>query len=223
MKYRKRIFTLCTLMIIALALLAGCHSVESDEQGPLNNLNNFTAYNMSGETFTQAEFAEHDLNIVFFWAPWSEASVYELKQMAAFSEELPDNVSFISVCLDSELKESKEKLKNLKLRGFTTLKEGDGDFKAMSTAIVNVPTTVIVDNAGNLVGEPVIGIQEDFEKEYVSLLNNAMNKIGGEKIVLNENNEDAEEEVSTEASTKETEKTAKDKDKDAEKDEDTKE
>lgn len=190
---RKKILQISTFTVIVLSvliLLSGCHAVESDTQGPLKNLNNFTAYNRKGEPFTQANFADYDLTIVFFWAPWSDASVYELKQLAALSDRFPDNVSFATVCLDSDLKESEDRLKELNLKGITTLIEGDGDFKVMSDAIVNVPTTIVVDKAGNRIGEPLIGIQEDCEKAYLKLLNNATKQVGGKRIVLEKDTEE---------------------------------
>jgi len=205
---KKNILQISTFTVILLSvviMLSGCHAVESDTQGPLNNLNNFTAYNRVGEPFTQENFADYDLTIVLFWAPWSDASVYELKQLVALSDRLPDNVSFATVCLDSDLKESKTRLKELNLKGILTLVEGDGDFKVMSDAIVNVPTTIIVDSAGNLIGDPVIGIQEDYEKAYVKLLNKAMKKVGGEKINLKEAPKESKKNTEDETGTEETE------------------
>ena len=183
-KSKKRMSALLAMLVLTLIVLSGCHSVESDVQGPLNNLNSFTAYTRKNKPFTQEEFSGYDLTIICFWAPWSDASVYELKQLVSLSERFPENIAFVSVCLDSELSDSKLRLKELNLKGFTTLKEGDGDFKVMSDAIVNVPTTVIVDSAGNLIGDPIIGIQEKPEKTYLKYLNQAIKQIGGQKIKL---------------------------------------
>ena len=195
-----KIYALTLSLVLALSVLSGCQAVESDVQGPLNNLSSFTAYDRKDNPFTQEVFSDYDATILCFWAPWSDASIYELKQQVTLSEKLPERIGFISVCLDNDLKESKSRLKELNLKGFTTLMQGDGDFKAISDAIVNVPTTIIVDSQGNIIGDPIIGIQEDNESIYLDLLNKAMKETGGKKVRLeqDEDNSDKEKDETSE-------------------------
>ena len=202
MKTHKKCIVIMAVMTLVLSLLAGCHPVENDEQGQLGDLKNFTAYNKKGEAFTAEYFSDYDVTIVCFWAPWSDSAVYELRHLMKLTERLPENIGFVNVCLDSDLKESKERLNDISLKGFTNLREGDGDFKAMSDAIVNVPTTVLVDSKGNLMGDTIIGIQENYEKTYVKAVNKALKKLKKDQIRLLDPVEEAttEEEAATEDS-----------------------
>ena len=214
-----RLINIVLVFVLCIMLLPGCNAVDDDAQGPLGNLNSFTAYTKKGEPFTQNDFADYDITLVCFFAPWSDASVYEMKHLAALSEKLPSNIAFVTVSLDLDLAESKEKMKDLNLKGITVLKDGDGDFKVMEDSIANVPTTILVDKDGNLLGDPSIGIHEDYEDYYVKTINKALKSIGKKRISLIEEPETTETEETDTDKTKQSKETGSSKEEESSDDE----
>ena len=59
-----------------------------------------------------------------------------------------------------------------------TLVSGAGDFRSVCEAIQYTPTTVVVDQNGDMIGDVLIGGQEDLEKVYTEMVNNALESMG---------------------------------------------
>ena len=202
---KKSWICLCvSLILTGCFLLSGCHrdsKPDSDsgwdqpEQGEIGDLKAFKAFSVEDEVFTQEYFDDYQVTVVVFWAPWSDASVYELQRFDQFVKRLPDRVGFITVGLDNEAKTISSTLKTLDMDDYTTLITGDQDFRVVCDQIENVPTTIFVDHEGTLVGGPVIGIQKNFEETYLGEINKALKAIGKKKISLesSETTEDSEE------------------------------
>lgn len=65
-----------------------------------------------------------------------------------------------------------------------TLLSGDGDFKDICDNIQYTPTTVVVDAEGNLVGDAIIGGQEDLSGTFLTAVNAALKANGKAEISL---------------------------------------
>ena len=185
--FRKR-YTIClifTFVLIIEIVLTGCQSKVSYtyKQGVIDNLNSFMAYTTEDESFTQEDFSKYDVVLVCFWAPWSDASLYELRRLDNLSENLPDNIGFVTVGLDGSAKNIKKKLKKIHMERKTTLISGDGDFRIVCDEIENIPTTILLDHKGTIIGKPIIGIQNDLKGTYLSRINKVL-KSRGKDIVL---------------------------------------
>ena len=63
-----------------------------------------------------------------------------------------------------------------------TLISGDGDLKKFDQQVLYTPTTVFVDSNGNIVGEAIIGANEDLEAVYTEHINAALESIGKQGI-----------------------------------------
>ena len=61
----------------------------------------FTADTLDGGTFTQDDIAAKDATVINFWALSCPPCIAELPDLAAYAKTLPENVQFITVCLDA--------------------------------------------------------------------------------------------------------------------------
>ena len=195
-KRRKRICLFLVSMLITIFALSGCRTAEGSDnepekaqQGEIGNLNVFRAYSNVNESYTHENLDDFDVTVVCFWAPWSEASLYELKRFDNLVKRFPDKIGFITVALDGDEKKITSALKTAEMTDYTTLVSGDGDFKVVCDQIENVPTTIFVDHEGTKIGSTIIGIQDDFEKTYLAQINKALKSIGKKKISLETSDE----------------------------------
>ena len=103
--------------------------------------------------------------------------------LAKFSKKLPDNVKVMTYCLNAgeDMKYAKKVLADAGFDG-DTLISGDGDLKKFDQQVLYTPTTVFVDSNGNIVGEAIIGANEDLEAVYTEHINAALESIGKQGI-----------------------------------------
>lgn len=195
----KKIFTLtlCTALTIGM-LAAGCSGQKNPQtpaDKPVQNENNanisdeitavqgglqsFSAVTLDGGSFTQDDITAKDITMINFWSLTCGPCIAEMPDLAAFAKALPDHVQFITVCLDGVLDEeiTKSILNEAGYEGITLL-SGDGDFQTVCNSIQYTPTTILVDAEGNLVGDAIIGGQEDLSGTFLAAMNAAL-KAGG--------------------------------------------
>ena len=151
----------------------------------LGNMKSFTAVTLDGGSFTQEDIAAKDVTVINFWSLMCGPCVAEMPDIAAFSKALPDNVRMVTVCLDGTGDEESAKsiLSEAGYEGVTLL-SGDGDFKDICDNIQYTPTTVLVDAEGNLVGDAIIGGQEDLSGTFLTAVNAALKANGKAEISL---------------------------------------
>ncbi len=179
----KIVFPLLLAAALTLGtLLSGCSS-ESDEPKPL--LQSFTATTLDGGSFTQADLEDKDLTIMNFWGTFCTPCVDEMPDLATFAQALPDNVGFLTVCVDvgGDPTNAKSILDQSGYEGITLI-SGDGDFAALVQAVQSLPTTIFVDNQGNLVGDVIVGGRENLSKDFLAAANKALKASGKAEISL---------------------------------------
>ncbi|MDE7207020.1 MAG: TlpA family protein disulfide reductase, partial [Lachnospiraceae bacterium] len=91
----------------------------------------------------------------------------------------PDNVQLITVCLDGDgdMEGVKSILDDAGYEGVTLL-SGKGDFEEVCGEILYIPTTILVDQNGNMLGDAIIGGQADLAETYMTAINNALLSMG---------------------------------------------
>lgn len=160
---------------------------EENTAAKLGSLCSFTAGTLDGGSFGPEDLAEKDITVVNFWATFCGPCIAEMPDLAAFAEALPDNVGLITVCLDGAGEpEAVQKLLDDAGYTGTTILTGDGDLGALAGMIVYIPTTVLADSDGNLVGDPIIGGQQDLSATYLAAVNSALKAAGRAEISLGE-------------------------------------
>lgn len=182
MKHKIAFSLLLAAALTLGTLLSGCSS-ESDEPKPL--LQSFTAATLDGGSFTQADLEDKDLTIMNFWGTFCTPCVDEMPDLATFAQALPDNVGFLTVCVDvgGDPTNAKSILDQSGYEGITLI-SGDGDFAALVQAVQSLPTTIFVDNQGNLVGDVIVGGRENLSKDFLAAANKALKASGKAEISL---------------------------------------
>lgn len=129
----------------------------------------FATKDLSGNDVTSAIFAEKDVTIVNFWGTYCGPCINEMPELGAWMRELPENVQLIGVVTDAMLGDEKTAQKAAQI-----LEEADAPFVSLvlddalleyCSGLVGVPTTVLVDSEGRVIGEPILGAQVNTYKQ----------------------------------------------------------
>ena len=147
----------------------------------------FTAETLDGGTYTQDDLAAKDVTVMNFWSLTCGPCIQEMPELAAFAKALPDNVQVVTVCLDG-LSDKASAGSILQEAGFegVTLLSADGDLLALCSEIMYTPTTVFIDSAGKLSGEPIVGKRPELAADYLAAVNTALEAQGKEAVSLAE-------------------------------------
>lgn len=196
----KCVKALLPCLLLALVLLVGCtgkaddapppetEPAEQEEQGDaaaLGKLASFTAGTIDGATFTQDDIAAKDATVINFWGLSCPPCIAELPDLAAYEKALPENVQFITVCLDAgiDMEYAQELLTEAGFEG-VTLVSGNGDLADLCGNLMYTPTTVFVDSQGNLIGDALIGVQDHLSETYTAAVNRVLTAGGKDEISL---------------------------------------
>ena len=152
--------------------------LEEDEKIAFDfpeNIADFTTTDLFGKEVTGDIFAEKDVTLVNIWGTFCDPCIEELPDLQEVSETMPDNAQLIGIVGDVKSMRSDEYVEALKLvekNGITyTNLIADRSMKFMDN-IMFVPTTVLVDAEGNVIGDPIIGSKvEEYKKALADYLN----------------------------------------------------
>ena len=157
-----------------------CAAAEEEINGnSFADLNNFTAQTADGGEFSEKDFAGNEITMINIWSTTCPPCIDEMPELAELQRNLPDNVQLITWCLDGAY--ATEEMQNiLEETGFdgVTLTAGDGDLMVLYRQLQYTPTTVFLDEEGNMVGEAMIGSPQDAQQAYLAAINDALTQIG---------------------------------------------
>ena len=142
-------------------------------------LASFSAATLDGGEFGPDVLADFDLTVINFWGTYCGPCISEMEELGRFSETLPSNVNFITLCVDAE--DNEETVRALvDENGFspTVITYADGDLKSIIGQISFIPTTIFVDKNGSIVGSELVGSQPDLEQSLNSHIEAALAEIG---------------------------------------------
>lgn len=132
----------------------------------------FTTKDLEGNTVTESIFAEKDLTVVNIWGTFCPPCIEEMPELGEWAGNMPDNVQIVGLIIDIN---GEEDTTHRDLAVTITEKAGaefpqiiaNGEFADILNGVVGVPTTLFVDQDGNIVGEPIVGAYVDGYKAFV--------------------------------------------------------
>ena len=123
----------------------------------------FATKDLYGNDVTSAIFAQKDVTIINFWGTYCGPCINEMPELGDWLRELPENAQLIGVVTDAMLGDEKTAQKAAQI-----LENADAPFVSLlmddalmeyCSGLVGVPTTVLVDSEGRVIGEPILGAQ----------------------------------------------------------------
>lgn len=132
----------------------------------------FTTELLNGGTVDNSVFASKDLTIINIWGTTCYPCISEMPELAAWSEELPENVQLVGLVCDAAVESEEDVEMALLICESTGVTYPNWlyseDFKEMLSGMPFTPTTIFVDRSGTIVGEPICGAYVDQYKAFVS-------------------------------------------------------
>lgn len=154
MKKKTLAAVLALCMLVAMASFAAA-SEQAEGEDEAYYFGEFEAEDLNGEEpLTDAVFAEADFTIVNFWATWCGPCVQELPHLAQIYESTEGRVQVISVLIDAGDEGAADAMRTLMDGAGATypvlIPEGE-TLEMYREYITAVPTTLVVDAAGDLI------------------------------------------------------------------------
>ncbi|MBR2054393.1 MAG: TlpA family protein disulfide reductase [Clostridia bacterium] len=130
----------------------------------------FSTTDLDGNAITSDIIAQKDLTVINVWGTFCGPCIGEMPALAAWDQELPENVQIIGIISDVYVGGDTAAARNiLSSTGvqFLNLLSNDSLIPLLSQSQY-VPTTYIVDRRGNLVADPIIGANVEGYKAVVN-------------------------------------------------------
>lgn len=137
----------------------------------------FEAPTLDGKTVTDEIFSDADVTLVHIWGTFCTPCIEEMPALAEWEKKLGSAAQVLGIVCDvGSLDDSSEKDAAMQIVndcgvGFTNV-IASGGILTYLTSVQFVPTTILVDSDGRIVGEPIVGARfEDYRKaveDYVS-------------------------------------------------------
>lgn len=148
-------------------------------ESPYIDLTNFTGTTIDDNKVTQDLFSGKDLTILNVWATWCTFCVEEMPELAAYASELPENIQLITFCTDgTEAEEEARKIldeSGMSDQGVLTLMSGTEDLETLNSQVVYLPTTLFLNSKGEIIGEAMVGGQQDLKESLDKYVQEALN------------------------------------------------
>lgn len=178
MKKREFIFNktlkhMCVLMMVVVVSFTFVACKDNDKAGKDDSTNKteqvskdfpkFTGKTIDGDSISEDIFKENDFTVVNFWATWCGPCVKELPALQKISEEYKDKkVALVGIVYDGQesgaTDVAKKILSEKKVKYRNVIVDTKSDLIAyMGHNIVGVPTTLVVNKKGEIIGEQIVG------------------------------------------------------------------
>lgn len=140
----------------------------------------FSTTDLDGTAYTEACFADYDLTVINVWATWCGPCVAELPELGRLLAMLPDNVQFLSICIDGG--DDPAYAKQILTDNGCTYPALilDAGLEEMTSDMMYVPTTVFLNSRGERVGELQVGAPkgDDVANAYYDMILARLEDVG---------------------------------------------
>ena len=124
----------------------------------------FSAEDLHGNSVTHSSLGEKELFFVYFWTTWCPACVNGMPGLVELANEYSDRIGFMTLLGDFDTnREVAITITEASDAPFVTVDARHSDFVQLMQLVNSgvVPTSVIIDGYGNVVGEQIIGSRTD--------------------------------------------------------------
>ena len=118
----------------------------------------FSTEDLHGNIVSDASLGEKDLFFVYFWTTWCPACVNSMPGLMDLADEFGDDIGFITLLGDFDTARDTA-LRITEDAPFYTVDAHDSDLEQLMELVQSgfLPTSVIIDANGNVIGEQIVG------------------------------------------------------------------
>lgn len=164
----------------ALVLFDPSTAEVSSASGSGIDLSDFTATDVNGSSFSNADFASYDITMVNCWTTWCQYCIEEMPELEKLHQMLPENVNLISICFDAA-DDPETCAQEIADTGITfPVLAGDASLDTLvNEYLYGYPSTFFVDKDGHLVGEVQTGAPAaaNVAEAYMELISQALEQM----------------------------------------------
>lgn len=160
---------------LCLALLSACggqeaapgpdrpgeESVPSEAQAEGQSVPDFATVDLEGNAVTQEVFSQAEVTVVNIWGTFCPPCIAEMPELAGWAREMGDDAQLIGIVCDyyagddATLEQARGILDDSGA-DFVNL-AADSSLEDFLSQFMFVPTTLLVDREGAVIGEPIVG------------------------------------------------------------------
>lgn len=151
--------------LLCLALLSGCggQSEPGGEEPAAQSqrVPDFSTVDLAGNAVTQEVFSQAEVTVVNIWGTFCPPCIGEMPELGDWAREMEDDVQLIGIVCDyyagddATLEQAKGILDDSGA-DFVNL-AADASLEEFLFQFQFVPTTLLVDSEGTVIGEPIVG------------------------------------------------------------------
>ena len=206
MKRYKRIYAalLAGCLLLSLAACGGGEAPPESPSSPASQeeeapeaapiLGEFTATDLAGNEVTQSVFEGHPVTMVNVWATFCGPCLREMPDLGALHQEFSEQgFQILGIVTDVQAPDGSISQEQVDLAAqiaeetgasYLHLLPSEDLIACLLWQVSSVPTTIFVDNQGNLVGDVIVGGRENLSKDFLAAANKALKASGKAEISL---------------------------------------
>lgn len=173
--------SLILLIVFMLFCFSGCGTTRDKGSDDPAVMTSFSATTLDGDTITEKELGAYDLTMVNVWTTWCGYCIQEMPELQEVYDNLPENVNLITVCGDgNDEAATAEDILEENSCTFMTLIPDENLTNSLLSMVSAYPTTVFVDQDGNLVGDMQVGVPQggaSTADAYLSLIEERLDQL----------------------------------------------
>lgn len=156
------------------------------EESVSGNLKEFSTLDLDGTKIDQTIFANHTITMINIWATFCLPCIEEMPFLAELSSKMPEGTQLISICMDLNGNEQKalKIIEDAKVY-FPVLYPSKEMQKSLLNSIQGVPTTIMVNSKGELVGSVQVGApgrtQDEIVPRYLIMVERCLESLSKSK------------------------------------------
>ena len=175
----KKVLTSILAAVLVLTLTACASQDEGSDQSSSTNtstssksstsgdypdkISSFNSTDINGQSVTNEIFKEKKFTVINFWGTYCTPCINEMSDLQEWAEEMDEDVQLVGVVIDVKdvsdaANDTAKSIVESTGVKFTNIIAAGG-LTNFASSLVGVPTTIVVDEEGNRVGDPIVGAQ----------------------------------------------------------------